>query len=248
MPTSNVFHGAQLVTFAIALAPNNAGTLLVKAKRNQSPASLAAAYGQPQDALLIGQLNHVHAFYKFAEGRQVKLPASYRGGAAFSVMADDATAPTVTAGYSKLQVIPRPAMIGIGQFQGYDPMAMEIAIRFEAADQRDGSDVEQGISTLERMAGRGLFAGAGFGAPPILRISTTDNLGNVVPLVPLNFQWSTAGAVLRGWRIADIRWDQKPWRNALGRRIRQTAVVTVWQYVPIHLQASLAQRTQQNAA
>jgi hypothetical protein len=83
---------------------------------------------------------------------------------------------------------------------------------------------------------------AGQGPPPVIRLSTTDNNGNVVPLIPLNYQWNISNASAPLWRIEDIAWDTGGWRNKLGNRIRQKAVVTMWQYTPINLVVSLSQR------
>ncbi len=244
MPKSSVFGGAQLISFAVQQFTGSSGYVWVYAKRNQTCAIIAAQLRHPEERQLIASLNHVNAYYRFKKPRKLKIPASIKpgAGAGFDVMGDDMAPPVITDGYAILQVVARPGMVGIAQFMGYNPLAMDVPIRFEATDKRDGSGVENDIATLERMAGRGNFQGAGRSAPPVIRLSTTDNAGNVVPLIPLNYQWNAQNAGAPLWRIESIKWDSKPWRNHLGRRIRQTAVVTMWEYTPITLQVSLSQR------
>ena len=232
-----------MITFAEQQFPGDGGYMWISVKKGATPLSIAGHRGHPEQAQAIAKLNHVAAHYKFKTARKVKIPKSLRAGDTFDVMADDATAPTVTDGYAILQVVARPGLIGISQFQGYNPLAMDVAVRFEATDKSDGSGVESDIATLERMAGRGNFSGAGNGPPSVIRLSTTDNNGNVVPLIPLNYQWNAQNKSAPLWRIEAIQWNNQPWRNRAGRRVRQLAVVTVWEYTPVVLQVALSARS-----
>jgi hypothetical protein len=242
MPKSAGFGGAQLITFAVQQFAGSSGYIWINARKGQTCAQIAAQRGHPEERQLVASLNHVAAYYRFKHPRRIKLPATLKAGDTFDVMGDDMAPPVITDGYAILQVVARPGMVGVAQFMGYNPLAMDVPIRFEATNKADGSGVESDIATLERMAGRGNFAGSGQQAPPVIRLSTTDNAGNVVPLIPLNYQWNIANAGAPLWRVESIKWDTKPWRNRLGRRIRQTAVVTMWEYTPITLQVSLSQR------
>ena len=125
----------------------------------------------------------------------------------------------------------------------YRARDMEIPIRFEQVRGRDGAGVEDRIALLERMAGRGNFKGASAGAAAILRISTTDNTGRILPLVPPNYQWSPQNPAAPQWRISNIEWDENPLRDDDGNRLRQLAVVTVQQHTHLSLEVrSVSQR------
>ncbi len=99
----------------------------------------------------------------------------------------------------------------------------------------DGTDVENEIAQLERMAGRGNFPGSTVGPPAVLKIQVTDNAGSQVWLIPPQWQWSASTPQAPLWRIAGIAWDKNPLRLPSGKRIRQKAVVTIWEYTPISL-------------
>jgi hypothetical protein len=98
-----------------------------------------------------------------------------------------------------------------------------------------GQSVEDDIELLERMAGRGTFQGAASGPPPVLHVSSTDDQGNMVGLIPRSYQWTRTTQSGIKWRIAGIEWDESPLRDAFGRRIRQSAVVTLQEHTQIHL-------------
>jgi hypothetical protein len=103
---------------------------------------------------------------------------------------------------------------------------MEVPIQFEnVRGSREGLDIERDIALLERMAGRGNFEGAAIGPPPVVRVSTTNSKGEIVPLIPRGYQWSLQNPSAPLWRIAGIDWDTSVpdgvLRNDAGNRIRQ---------------------------
>ena len=242
MPRSRYFKGGQLITFQIAHFSGGSGYYWMHARKGHTCAIIAAQFGHPGAAQHLADLNNVGVYYRFKESRRIKVPNSFRGGEVMNVLADDMLPPTITDGYAILQVVARPGMVGVAQAQGYNPMAMDVPIRFESENKPDSQANENRIALLEKMAGRGTSKGRG--APPVLRLSTTDNHGKVVPLIPLNYQWHTNRSQAPLWRIAAISWDTGAWRNFHGKRIRQKAVVTVWEYTPISLQSSLTERAQ----
>jgi hypothetical protein len=78
----------------------------------------------------------------------------------------------------------------------------------------------------------------------VLRVSATDKHGNVVPLIPADYQWSEQHQNAPLFRISAIAWDASPLRNHRGHRIRQLATVTVTQYTPLHfIERSVSRRT-----
>ena len=78
----------------------------------------------------------------------------------------------------------------------------------------------------------------------VVRISATDAHGNIVPLIPPDYQWSHHHQHAPLFRISSISWDTGPLRTSLGYRVRQTATVTVTQYTPLtFVKRSVAQRT-----
>jgi hypothetical protein len=174
----------------------------------------------------------------------VRLPGTMRKAQGMSAYADfGGRAPRITAGYAKIESVDRPGRTAISHFTGYDPVRMTLPLTFYAwrpVGQRLDDDKTRGTASidgdmdlLERMAGRGDFRGAATGTPPLLRISTLDSNGQVVWLIPQNYQWSTENDVAPLWRIADIDWDESPLRNTQGYRMRQDVTVTVEAYTTV---------------
>jgi hypothetical protein len=248
--TDPVIGGAQLITFAIQHFVGRTGFFWITARKGHNCAIIAAQLGHTEFREDIARINHVSAFYRFKHNTRVKIPNSLKPGETVDVMGDDMAAPTVTDGYAILQVVARPGLVGVSQFMGYNPLTMDVPVQFLAEDYANALSIEMDIMALERMAGRGNFSGSGRGAPPVIRLTTTDNKGQVVPLIPLNYQWNASlhngGSPL--WRIEAIKWDTKPWRNRSGRRIQQSAVVTMWEYTPHTLQTSLVDRAKAKAS
>jgi hypothetical protein len=178
--------------------------------------------------------------------RRILVPGNLRSGTALRVLAGDEP-PKVVGGYAKFDTVDRPERIGLTRFRGYDPLTVEVPIRFEAwaarerfasgvkTEDRPGAVIERQILLLERMAGRGdSYGGAGLGPPPILRLSSLDSQGKVVPLVSSLLQWTDkSNAPL--WRIIDLSWDDGAIRSSSGQRVRQTATVTLQEHKRLKL-------------
>lgn len=235
----------QLITFAVEKDADRKAPdyIWVKVNVRDTIKKIAARRGHPEDARRIAKLNHVrsvnkillHKPHKKGDKKKIRVPGTLRVSDRFHVLAGNEP-PRITGGYQKLETVDRPGRTGLTHFVGYDPITMEVPIRFEGFMDRDGPGIEDRIAMLERMAGRGNFKGASSGPAPILRLSTTDNAGKVVPLIPPNFQWSTQNPAAPLWRIAGIEWDANPIRDNNGNRIRQEGVVTVQQHTKVSLE------------
>ncbi|HEY1437370.1 MAG TPA: hypothetical protein VGG82_07695 [Casimicrobiaceae bacterium] len=228
--------------------------LNVRVGSNQTIKKLAAQRGEPNMAAEILKLNkgkHIlpivrdkhHKIVKRQPGLRsvtqklrdhatVRIPGTLKSGDAFSVLAGD-NRPKITAGYAKYDTVDVPSRIGLSRFDGYDPVAMEIAIQFEAYTGDDITWVERDIQKLERMAGRGQYPGAAIGPPSVIRLSVSDNQGNIVPLIPTNYQWTPHNTHAPLYRITGIVWADGAQSDDKGRRTRQLATVTVTQYTPL---------------
>lgn len=185
----------------------------------------------------IAEANNIRSIlFKMKPGRKLTIPPPYapldvRSSliGSFDVKAGD-SAPTVKEGYAKYESVDRPMRTGLTLFTGYDPITLDVPITFDAFVSRRGMDVERDIALLERMAGRGIFKGAGVGFPGYVNISSTDNKGSVVPLIPRAFQDHPTNPNPPKWVVLPIEWDEEPIRNKEGNRIRQKAVVSLMQY------------------
>jgi hypothetical protein len=228
----------QTLVFAIEKDPDQrfADWVWIHAPKGWTVMKLAAKRGHPEDARVIADENGIRSVYsKFGKAHRLKVPGEMVASASFEVLAGD-TPPRIVGGYAKFDKLDRPQRVGLTTFLGYDPITMEVAIRFEAIrGSRRGEGVEDDCALLERMAGRGNFEGAAVGPPPVVRIGTFDSDGKVVPLIPANYQASRQNATAPLWRVADIAWDESPLRNGGGNRIRQLATVTVQQHTPVSL-------------
>lgn len=182
-------------------------------------------------------------------GVQLRLPGTMAQGFFFSVTAGD-TPPVLKKGYGKYDVVDVPGRIGISRFLGYDPLTYDVPIQFEEYGTPGATDIETRIIDLERMAGRGDYPGAGVGPPAVIRVSVTDNQGNIVPLMPPDYQWSLRHQNAPLWRITNITWDDKDaFRNESGYRVRQKATVEITEYTPlVYVQRSVAQRARVKAS
>lgn len=217
----------------------------VGVKRGQTVAKVAARRGHPEDARVIADKNGIRSINsKFGRDRRLLVPQDLKEDLSFDVLAGEG-APTVTDGYQKLTTVDRPMATGISVFEGYNPITLEIPIWFEAV-RRNGVDVERDIKLLEKMAGRGAGTVHGDGPAPIVRVSTTDNAGKVVPLIPSNYQWTAKNSTAPVYRVGGIDWDSSPIRNSAGNRIRQLATVTLVEHTKLDLLSrSAAKRSRQ---
>lgn len=254
MPRARI---GQLITFSVeADADSKAPEYIwVHTKVGDTIRKIAARRGNPEDARKIADLNHVrsvnqvlrhHPKHKKDKTR-IRVPGTLRNADRFHVLAGNQP-PRIVGGYQKLEIIDRKGRTGLTHFTGYDPITMEVPIQFEGFIEKDGPGIEDRIALLERMAGRGDFKGASAGPAPILRLSTTDNDGKIIPLIPPNYQWSKQNPTAPLWRISEIDWDADPLRDDKGNRIRQAAVVTVQQHTKISLEVrSVAKRSKNKA-
>ncbi len=197
-------------------------------------AAIAARLGHPEDARQIADDNQVRSTTTPLPGtvHRLKVPGELRSSLSFDVTAGD-KAPHVEGGYANLSIMARPERVGLTVFDGYDPITMNVPIRFEAYTHAEAETNERKMDLLEKMGGRGV--GVIEGPPPIIRLSTTNAAGSVIPLIPRNMQWSLQNKSGPLWRIADIAWDDNPNRLANGNRRRQLATVLVQQHTRLTL-------------
>ena len=234
----------QQITFAPEQDPDQHYTryVFVRAHKGDTIRKIAARAGHPElvhEILLLNRKVKLKNGHHLRSATQVlktntliRLPGTLKKGAAFSVLCG-AERPIVKDGYAMYDIVERPGRVGINRFKGYNPISMDIAVQFEGFAHDDGPAIERKIAALERMAGRGDFRGAADGPPAVVRISVTDNNGNVVPLIPPNYQWSPKNPTAPLYRISGIAWDAGAQSDARGYRTRQTATVTVTQYTPL---------------
>lgn len=183
----------------------------------------------------VAERNKIHSVYSKLTRKTIDVPLPRKTvGGRLDVLAGD-SAPRIVGGYAKFDILDRPGRAGLTHFLGYDPIVMEVPIRFEwstrsPGGEPEGQDIEDACALLERMGGRGIGPGATIGRPGRVRVSTV-NSGAPVPLIPRNYQPGRQNPNPPVWVVTDIAWDEDPWRNRAGNRIRQMAVVTLTQYV-----------------
>jgi hypothetical protein len=257
----------QLITFAAEIDPDSTYTryVWIRANKGDTLLKIAARRGHPElaaDLLVLNKGRDVLVHPKRVPGHKVKpvpklrattntlragaslrMPGIMKAGEVLSVQAGN-EAPTVKSGYAKYDIVAIPGRVGVNRFLGYDPLAIDVPIQFEQYTTQAGDGVEADIQKLERFAGRGDYPGAADGPPAVLRVSVTDNLGHIVPLIPPDYQWSRQHQHAPLWRISGIAWDAGSLRTVSGYRVRQTATVTITQYTPlVFVKRSVAQRT-----
>lgn len=238
--------GLQLITFAIERSQDVrlGGSIWVDVKVGDTVAKISARRGHPEEVAKILKDNNLRSARSVLRHRpkrrhdrtKIKVPRELRVAFSFSVPAGDGP-PTITGGYAKLSIVDRPERVGISDFDGYDPIGMDVPIQFLAQrGEGGGLAVERDIALLEQMAGRGNFEGSAIGPPAVIRVSTMDRQGGVVPLIPRNYQWTKDNASGPLWRIADIIWDTSKEgcrRNDAGNRVKQKAVVSLQQFTEV---------------
>jgi hypothetical protein len=112
----------------------------------------------------------------------------------------------VTGGYGGWDIVQRPRRLSLVQWNGRDPVQMDIAILIDGyAVSHNGDSVETECEILEKMA----FSDD-FDDPPVVNIS-----GAAVPHQGLDY------------RIMNIQWGEMIRRRTDGDRVRQEAVVSV---------------------
>ena len=145
--------------------------------------------------------------------------------------------PVPTGGWAQISNIARPRRISFTEVTGYDPLAMDVPIRFDMTVPYAGlpDDAEAQIQVLEWMAGRGkLYTKASGdhpaqGDPPIIQVTSYDQGNQPTNLIPPNFQ--SDGAQDVRWLISNLSYDTNPIRDSTGSRIFQDVTVSLTQYV-----------------
>jgi len=140
-------------------------------------------------------------------------------------------AATVTGGWAKWGLIERPQRVSMTVLQGYDPVTMDVPIRFDNVVPSAGSDIEGDIQKLHWMAGRGkLFSAAGHvgaagqGDSPIVNVYSASSDGKQTPMIPPDAQDID-------WVITGLDFDRNPLRDHGGKRVRQDVTVTLTQHI-----------------
>jgi hypothetical protein len=255
----------QTITFAIEVDEDQAERLKhwirIPVRPGDTVAKIAARRGHPEDVQAIVKRNRTvkgkrplrsgrtilrhHKSASLATRRkdrhQLWVPGELHKSLSFSALAGDEP-PRPVDGYAKFSTLDRPERVGVTTFDGYNPFVLEVPIQFEAwADQggavqgNEGEQIERDIRLLERMAGRGDFKGANVGPPPVIRISSTNSQGRVVPLISDQFQLAPGAGDGPLWRVAGIEWGDGALRSSSGNRLRQQCTVTLQQHTNVKL-------------
>lgn len=236
------FLGEQMVTFELVRVSSKSHVIEV-GTHDRSIRSICAHrlhITDEKSQRAIAEANGIRSIlFKMKPGRRLTIPPPYSPLdvrvsviGSFDVKAGD-SAPTVKEGYAKYETVDRPMRTGLTLFKGYDPLTLDVPVVFDAFASRRGLDVERDIALLERMAGRGIFPGSSTGFPGYINVSTTDNNGKVVPLIPRSLQAHPTNPNPPKWVVSGIEWDEEPLRNKEGNRIRQKATVTLMQLVQV---------------
>ena len=233
--------GRQQITFAIEKDnADNQEWIWHNVRKGDTVARIAADRGHPELARAIADANGIRNVRSVLGRSRVRVPGKARAADAFDVVAGERP-PTIVDGYAQFEVTDRPGRAGLTTFTGYQPMVMEVDVIFSSDDvtagwsSKESADVEEAIRLLERMAGRGRgFSGASTGPPPVIRASTTNAQGAVVPLIPHNYQSSAQNPSAPLWRVAGIDWGRAE-RNRYGGRIYQEATIRLQQHVRVNL-------------
>jgi hypothetical protein len=131
-------------------------------------------------------------------------------------------APIVTEGYGGWQVISRPREVGVVEWQGRSPMAIEIPFMIDywfdehRYPKNLGELCENQIKSLERLAGIGSHK-----QPPVCRV----NSGGVIP-----HDYSINPSIQ--WVIESLTWDRSvELRRENGRRLRAGGSLVIRQFL-----------------
>jgi hypothetical protein len=120
---------------------------------------------------------------------------------------------TPTGGYGGWQLVTRDRAISLTEWQGKEPLQIDIPILFDGF--AEGISMDSTIKVLEKMAGMGI----GGNEPPIM----TFNSGGVIP-------WDYHNAHWIDWVISNIQWGDVH-RGPGGETLRAVATVTVTQFI-----------------
>lgn len=128
----------------------------------------------------------------------------------------------VTEGYAGWQIVNRPRDVGLTEWVGRNPMAIEIPFILdywlEAINTNPGIDCENQVSNLETLAGVGSHA-----QPPICYVDGRGAIPHDETIAPGSHQWV----------IETITWDRSMEirSQTSGRRLRCGGVIVVRKFV-----------------
>lgn len=128
--------------------------------------------------------------------------------------------PLVIEGYGGWQVVPRPREIGVVEWQGRNPIAIEIPFIIDyymSGIDNPGINCEEKVTKLEKLCGVGTSY-----QPPICRVDS----GGVIPHD--HTIWPTGR-----WVIEQVQWDRAIELRAgnTGRRLRCGGTLQIRQFV-----------------
>jgi hypothetical protein len=129
----------------------------------------------------------------------------------FTCLLGDST-PNPTAGYGGWQPVSHPRRRATTEWQGNDPLAIEISLMFDGFAA--ARSVEGPIRQLEKMSG----LEEGMGQPPFVAFDS----GGVIP-------HDATHKPDIDWVISDLKWGDADRRLNDGARVRQAGTVTVMQ-------------------
>lgn len=238
----------QLITISVELDldANTPQYVWLTVNRSDTVAQIAARRGHPELARTIAQLNGIRSVYQPIVSQlfhlnpfqpyKIKVPGNVAQGQSINVLAQTGAPPVIKDGYATFDIVPVPGRKGLSRFTGYNPLGYDVPIAFENVVDGDGTQIEQDIQEIERLAGRGKFAGAAVGPPAVIRLSCTDNRGQQMHLIPFNYQWSRQNPTAPLWRINGIDWSTDAFRSdPQARRTRENATLHLVEYTPITL-------------
>lgn len=130
------------------------------------------------------------------------------------IMLPDSTTSQVNGGYGGWDVVSRPKRKGLTQWNGKDPIRMQIPILFDGHRKRNSQEIP--ISKLSRMA---LPPEGGKGEPPVITVD-----GNGIPH-PGPERWVIENLV---WGT-NVIWERD--RSGSMSRMRQDCVVNLLEHV-----------------
>lgn len=157
---------------------------------------------------------------------------------AFAVLCGD-NPPTPTSGFAKWTTVDRPLLRGLTVFTGYDPVTLNVEVRFGVwtstwewlVDDASGQQVETDMHKLMTMGG--MFQGAG--QSPYVYLNSYDSSGRTTPLIPLTMQQTSgvtgklANANTWPWVVTGLQWGEAT-KNPGGYTVRRDCTVTLLNY------------------
>lgn len=131
-------------------------------------------------------------------------------------------APIVTEGYAGWQVVARPRMVGITEWQGRNPIAIEIPFMIDywigSVDlEHPGVTCEEQVSRLEKLCGIGTNR-----QPPICRVNSDG-------VIPHDYSFRPH----MKWVIENVSWDRaiELRHGTTGRRLRCGGTLIIREFV-----------------